>query len=54
MKISCLSYQKQLPVAGEIKTAGTAAALAVREKCAITVLNTALLRDTLIAQGAII
>ncbi len=36
------------------EAAGTAAALAVREKCAITVLDIALLRNTLVAQGAII
>ena len=36
------------------EAAGTAAALAIREKCAVTVLDIALLRDALQAQGAII
>ncbi len=36
------------------EAAGTAAALAVREKCATTVLDIDLLRNTLMAQGAII
>ena len=36
------------------EAAGTAAALCVREKCDTTVLDIALLRNTLIAQGAII
>jgi hypothetical protein len=36
------------------EAAGTAAALAIREKCGTTVLNTDLLREALIAQGAIV
>ena len=36
------------------EAAGTAAALAVREKCGTTELNLSLLRETLLAQGAII
>ena len=36
------------------EAAGTAAALCVREKCDTTVLDIALLREALLAQGAII
>ena len=36
------------------EAAGTAAALAIREKCAVTVLDISILREALLAQGAII
>lgn len=36
------------------EAAGTAAALCIREKCGTTVLNIPLLREALLAQGAII